>query len=277
MSFPPVDFLLNNNVPDIESCNMPAMENLFGSIQLFEFNWIQLFFTILLFAWSGFVRSGLGFGGAALTLPLLLLIYDQPLFWLPMIGAHLLFFTVFTLRSRLGNVDWACLKKNIVFILPTKMIGVFGLISLPNDWLVIIVYAITALYAILWILNFSIQSEKGWSDKLLLAIGGYFSGTTLTGAPLIAAVFMHQVNKNKLRDTLFVLWIILVTIKMSTLAAFDVKLHFGSALILFPIAGIGHVIGLKMHDTMLGNDRQFKRILGSALLLICVIGLTSLV
>lgn len=253
------------------------MENLFGPILLYEFTWIQLAATILLFIWSGFVRSGLGFGGAALTLPLLLLIYDQPLFWLPMVGAHLLFFTILTLRSRLANVDWVCFKKNIGYILPTKMIGVFGLISLPNDWLIIIVYAITLLYATLWILNVQIHSEKGWTDKLLLAIGGYFSGTTLTGAPLIAAVFMHQVSRAKLRDTLFLLWIVMVTIKMSTLAAFGVRLHFGSALLLLPVASIGHIIGLKAHDYILHNDQRFKRLLGSALILICVVGLTSLV
>ena len=33
----------------------------------------------LIFLWSGFVRSGLGFGGAALALPLLLLLVANPL------------------------------------------------------------------------------------------------------------------------------------------------------------------------------------------------------
>ncbi|MFV2033280.1 MAG: sulfite exporter TauE/SafE family protein, partial [Gammaproteobacteria bacterium] len=59
--------------------------------------------------------------------------------------------------------------------------------------------------------------------------------------------------------------------------AFGVRLHFGSALLLLPVASIGHIIGLKAHDYVLHNDQQFKRMLGSALILICVIGLTSLV
>ena len=46
----------------------------------------------LSFVLSGFVRSGLGFGGAALSLPLLLMIYNEPLFYLPALGWHLLFF-----------------------------------------------------------------------------------------------------------------------------------------------------------------------------------------
>ena len=37
----------------------------------------------LLFVWGGFVRSGLGFGGAVLTLPFLLLVHNEPLVFLP--------------------------------------------------------------------------------------------------------------------------------------------------------------------------------------------------
>jgi uncharacterized membrane protein YfcA len=55
------------------------MESIFGQLQIFEFTTTQLAFTLAIFIWSGFVRSGLGFGGAALALPLMLLIYDQPL------------------------------------------------------------------------------------------------------------------------------------------------------------------------------------------------------
>jgi len=45
---------------------------------LLNFSNQELFFTALVFIWTGFVRSGLGFGGAALGLPLMLFIYDQP-------------------------------------------------------------------------------------------------------------------------------------------------------------------------------------------------------
>ncbi|MEM6774930.1 MAG: sulfite exporter TauE/SafE family protein, partial [Pseudomonadota bacterium] len=43
-------------------------------LQLWEYGAIAL-----LFVWGGFVRSGLGFGGAVLTLPFLLMIRDEPL------------------------------------------------------------------------------------------------------------------------------------------------------------------------------------------------------
>lgn len=65
-----------------------------------------------IFVWSGFVRSGLGFGGAALAMPLMLFIVDNPLLWLPMAATHLLVFSVITVYDRIGEVDWVYLKKS---------------------------------------------------------------------------------------------------------------------------------------------------------------------
>lgn len=252
------------------------MYSYIGHIQLLDFSLFQMCLTFVIFIWTGFVRSGLGFGGAALGLPLMLFVYDQPLFWLPVIGTHLLIFTGLTLRTRIKNVDWGYLKKSSVYIFPAKLAGVFGLLSLPNDWLIIIIYSITLFYALLWLLNLSIQSDKGWSDKLLLVLGGYVSGTSLTGAPLIVAVFMHHIKKHKLRNTLFVLWFMLVTIKMLTFTYFSVELHTLSAILLIPAAAIGHIIGLKTHDYILHNDDLFKRVIGAVLILICVTGFFNL-
>jgi uncharacterized membrane protein YfcA len=253
------------------------METFFNQLQIFDFTTTQLALTLLIFVWSGFVRSGLGFGGAALALPLMLLIYDQPLFWLPIIGIHLLFFSALTLRNRMHNVNWQVLKQTSVYILPAKLAGVFGLLSLPNRWLIVIIYGITLIYALLWMLNIQIRSSKGWSDKILLGVGGYFSGTSLTGAPVIAAVYAHLVEKERLRDTMFVLWFILVVIKLTTLAAFGIDLQIVTSIMLIPIAMIGHILGLRAHEYMLQNDKLFKRVLGSVLIAICVVGLGSLI
>ncbi len=240
---------------------------------LFDFDTTQLLLTGLLFIWTGFVRSGLGFGGAALGLPLMLFLYDQPLFWLPIIGTHLLFFSAITLRTRLHNVDWRYLRLTSLSIIPTTLIGVFGLITLPTNWLLIFIYSVALGYGFMWLLNLSINSRKNWSDTLLLALGGYVAGTSLTGAPLMVAVFMKNVAADQLRNTLFALWFTLVTIKMSTFAILGVDLHLFSALMLLPIATIGHMIGLKFHDTILNNDQQFKQIVGGMLVVISGLGL----
>ncbi len=243
---------------------------------LLDFSPLQIGMTALLFVWAGFVRSGLGFGGAALGLPLMLFVYDQPLFWLPVIGAHLLFFSSLTLTTRLGNVDWQYLKQSGVYIIPAALAGVFGLLNLPNQWLLVFIYSISLLYATLWVLGLSVRSDRAWLDRVLLTAGGYVAGTSLTGAPLMVAVFMRNVSAGQLRNTLFVLWFVLVSIKMGTFAALDVPLQLGSALALLPVAAIGHIVGLKTHDRILQNDRLFKRAVGGILMLVSLLGLWKL-
>jgi uncharacterized membrane protein YfcA len=241
-----------------------------------DFSVLEIVLTCLLFMWAGFVRSGLGFGGAALGLPFMLLIYDQPVYWLPIIGTHLLFFTLLTLRTRLGNVNWRYLKTALLYIIPPTLIGVFGLLNLPNLWVVTFIYGITLLYALMWLFNKSFHSDNTWIDKLLLIFGGYIAGTSLTGAPLMVAVFVRNVVQSQLRNTLFVLWFILVTIKMSTFAAFGVDLNVLTAIALLPVAGVGHFIGLKTHDAILRNDVLFKRVIGGMLIVVSGLALWNL-
>ena len=233
-----------------------------------EFSVLEIVLIGLLFMWAGFVRSGLGFGGAALGLPFMLFIYDQPVYWLPIIGAHLLFFTSLTLRTRMNNVDWDYLKYSLMYIIPPALIGVLGLLNLPNLWIVTFIYCITLLYAVMWLFNKSFHSDNVWIDRILLVFGGYVAGTSLTGAPLMVAVYIRNVAQAQLRNTLFVLWFILVSIKMTAFAALGVDLNILTALALLPVAAIGHFIGLKTHDMILRNDIVFKQVIGGMLVIV---------
>ena len=132
---------------------------------------VQLLMVALLFVWAGFVRSGLGFGGAALGLPLMLFIDPDPLTWLPIIGTHLLFFSSLTLRTRLGNVDWDYLRESSLYILPAALVGVIGLVSLPTQWLLLFIYTISLIYAFIWILDLAITSQNRLVDRFLLTVG----------------------------------------------------------------------------------------------------------
>jgi len=156
----------------------------------------------------------LGFGGAALALPLLLHVYDKPLVLVPIIGTHLLFFTTITMYNRLHNVNWGILGKVLVVLLIPKVAGLIGLLSLPNNWLVILVFAITLFYGATWLFNYTIKSQSKSVDFVLLMIGGYVSGTSLIGAPMMVAVMGRYISKFQLRDTLFVLWMVLVIMKI---------------------------------------------------------------
>ena len=241
-----------------------------------EFSVLEIVLTGLLFMWAGFVRSGLGFGGAALGLPFMLFIYDQPVYWLPIIGAHLLFFTSLTLRTRMNNVDWDYLKYSLMYIIPPALIGVLGLLNLPNLWIVTFIYCITLLYAVMWLFNKSFHSDNVWIDRILLVFGGYVAGTSLTGAPLMVAVYIRNVAQAQLRNTLFVLWFILVSIKMTAFAALGVDLNVLTALALLPVAAIGHYIGLKTHDMILRNDIVFKQVIGGMLVVVSGLALWNL-
>jgi len=241
-------------------------------LNLFTIN--QLILISLIFIWTGFVRSGIGFGGAALGLPLLLLVDDSPLIFLPIIGTHLLFFTFLTISSRKHNVNWPVVKKVMAIIVLPKIAGLIGLFNFPNYWLVIAVFSITLFYGITWVFNYTIKSQSKTVDVILLALGGYVSGTSLTGAPLIAAVVSRHVKKIEMRETLFVLWIILVTFKMGAFIAYDVDLQWQYSLLLLPFAGIGHFIGLKAHDYLVQADSSaFHRFLGISLIIVSLAGL----
>lgn len=230
----------------------------------------------IIFIWAGFVRTGLGFGGAALGLPLMLFIHNDPRLWLPMISTHLLFFSGLTLRTRLHNVDWRYLRQSSLYIIPPAIVGVFGLVNLPIAWLNTFIYSISLFYGAIWMLNKTIESHQGWVDMLLLVLGGYVAGTSLTGAPLMVAVYMRHVGKAQLRDTLFVLWFVLVSIKMTTFIALSVDLHFASAVSLIPVAAIGHWLGLKAHHAITRNEILFKRWIGGGLVVVSTLGLLSL-
>jgi uncharacterized membrane protein YfcA len=130
-----------------------------------------------------------------------------------------------------------------------------------------------SVFAVSYILNKPFKSKNKWADVFFLAMGGYFSGTSLIGAPLIVAVYASHVARHQLRDTLFVLWFILVMIKMASFVVAGVDLQWLGQLLLFPCAFIGHLLGTKFHHYVQTRDQAvFFRVVGIALLLVCVFG-----
>lgn len=239
----------------------------------------------LIFIWSGIVRSGLGFGGAVLSLPFLLLVHNDPLVFLPMISVHLLIFSSITISlnhrklkhsgySQPGSVDWAYLWKILGIMIVPKLLGVVGLITLPGGILSAIIFAIVMVFSLGYIFNKPFRSNNRWVDALFLILGAYISGTSLIGAPLIIAVVAQHVAKERLRDTLFALWFILVTIKMAAFVWAGVDLQLRHHLWLLPCATIGHFIGLRVHDYMLRAETPlFFRVIGTVLFGVSIAGL----
>ncbi len=257
-----------------------------GELQIYQYVLIAL-----VFVWSGFVRSGLGFGGAVMSLPFLLLIDNRPLVYLPIIAVHLLFFSSLVVlqnyrkhreqsedsRKQGGTIDWAYLKKSMKVMIIPKLIGVAGLLTIPASVMTGIIFSIVSVYAVTYILNKPFKSTNPLVDKCFLVLGAYISGTSLIGAPLIISVFGTHVAKHQLRDTLFVLWFILVVIKMTAFIIAGVDLQLIHHLWLLPCATVGHLIGLRFHERILeGDPKIFYRVLGVSLLSVSFMGVVSL-
>jgi hypothetical protein len=249
----------------------------------------QYVLIALIFVWSGFVRSGLGFGGAVMSLPFLLLIDNRPLVYLPIIAVHLLIFSSITVwqnhrKNRAdanstanSTIDWAYLKKALSIMIVPKMIGVLGLLTIPAGIMTGIIFSIVSIYSLSYILNKPFKSRHPALDTGFLMLGAYISGTSLIGAPLILSVFSTHVSRHQLRDTLFVLWFILVAIKMTAFLFAGVDLQLIHHLWLLPAATVGHLIGLRFHEKIMQSDQVvFYRVLGISLLSVSLMGIVSL-
>jgi hypothetical protein len=80
--------------------------------------------------------------------------------------------------------------------------------------------------------------------------------------------------REQLRDTLFVLWFVLVGVKLIAFVATGVDLQWIHHLWLLPCAAVGHVLGLRFHTYTLQSDtRVFFRVLGLGLLAVSCAGL----
>jgi uncharacterized membrane protein YfcA len=233
--------------------------------------------------WGSFVRSGLGFGGAVLTLPFLLLILNKPLVFLPLIAVHLLIFSSLTVaqnhrKDHSGTtINWRFLRHALLIMAIPKAIGVFGVITLPANVVSGFIFGIVTIYSLSYIFDRPIKSNNKLVDTSLLAIGGYVSGTSLIAAPLVVPVAAGQVPKEQLRDTLFVLWFILVTVKLVAFMMAGVNMQWVQHLWLLPCATIGHLMGLRFHAYTLQADTVvFFRVMGVGLLGVSAVGIGRL-
>ena len=248
---------------------------------------IQLILVGLVFIWSGFVRSGLGFGGTVLALPFLLLIHNDPLLFMPLMAIQLLIFSSWmaitnyrklnrhsSTGEKVSTVDWRYLKYAMAIMIVPKIVGVFGLLTMPPKIMTTIIFVVVFVYAVGYVLNRPFQSNNKYLDCVFLILGGYVSGTSLIGEPLIVAVFASHVSKEKLRDTLFVLWFILVLIKVLGLGLAGIDFNWSEHLWLLPLVTIGHFLGLQFHKNIVDASTPiFYRMVGSVLLLISILGL----
>ena len=244
--------------------------------------WYEYAAIALIFVWSGFVRSGLGFGGAVLALPFLLLIVNDPVVFLPIIAVQLVLFSSLIMwQSTQGqapdqppSINWPYLKRILSIMIVPKIAGVIGLLTLPAVIMSSLIFIIVLAYAIGYIINRPIAVNSRWQEYGFLGVGAYISGTSLTGAPLIVPVVASKVAKHELRNTLFVLWWILTVIKLISFVIAGIDLQLIHHLWLLPCAYIGHILGQRTHDYLVRQETPtFFRVLGVALVVVSLTGL----
>ena len=230
------------------------------------------------FMWSGFVRSGVGFGGAGLSLPLLLLIVEDPLIFLPAIAWQLLFFSALTVATRLHNIDWHFLFKLSLQLVIPFTVGLLGLLNLPANILTGIVYVTTLLFGLAYMTNRMLTGGNKVLNTISLALGAYVSGIALIGAPLVVAASSHRLPTHQVRDTFFMFWLGMVVCKLLALNAAGIDLQWQLSLCTLPFVGIGHYFGLKLHNRIASGSRLgFNRLIGSGLFLVSLLGLYSVI
>ena len=221
------------------------------------------------------MRAGFGFGGAGLMYPIAFLVVDSVLFIVPIVGMHLLFFSGITLvRGGYKTIDWKTTLILLLLIMPPTLMGVFGLLELPDFWVLMSVYAILIVYSLGYIFNFKSTKPNLWLNFSALTVGGYVSGLSLSGAPIIAAVALQYLKKEQARSSMYVLWFFLVSVKLATLYIYDIDMQLQHQLWLLPVAAVGHFMGLRLHDYLLEvQNEKFYRYMGIALLTLSIIGL----
>lgn len=261
---------------------------------------LQLVLIGCCFIWSGFVRSGLGFGGSVLSLPFLLLILNDPLVFLPIISVHLLFFSALIgvqakwrrmRRRRLldkqteprrtddhnpTSINWPFLKHVIPVMFIPKLIGVAGVIVLPGEFVSMVILIIIAGYSVSYILRRPIKSPGGWGDTILLIFGGYVSGTSLIAAPLVVPVAASRMPAFQLRNTLLMLWFVMVAIKLLAFVVSGVDLQLKHHVWLLPCAWLGHVLGERFHRYSLrAGTEVFMSYVGLGLMVVSIVGIVD--
>ena len=214
------------------------------------------------------------------------MVHNAPLVFLPIIAIHLLFFSFITVlqshrrSSRAlqshdgGTVNWPFLRYALLLMIIPKLIGVAGVITLPTDIVSGFIFVVVAIYAVTYIIDRPFNSHSKRLDAFFLVLGGYVSGTSLIAAPLVVPVAASHVDKRQLRDTLFVLWFVLVAVKLVAFMWTGIDLQWQQQLWLLPCATVGHLIGLRFHAyTLRADTRIFFRVLGWGLLTVSAVGL----
>lgn len=240
-----------------------------------NFNTFTLVFLFICFIWSGFTRTGFGFGANALMLPFALLVVPDPLIIIPVVAAQAILFCGFEATRNFLRIDWKTIGWIVTITAIPIALGIYGLINLPEEILTLAVYFVTTGYALKYIFDWQVSKHNKIIDFLALIFGGYITGFSLSGGPLIVAVALKRIPPALFRNSMLAFWTLIGSTKLITLALAGVNLQSKLFLFTLPAVIIGHLIGLYFHGRIL-QSKKFYQFLGIMLLVISTLGITKI-
>jgi hypothetical protein len=94
---------------------------------------------------------------------------------------------------------------------------------------------------------------------------------------MIVAVALRRIPPFEFRQTLFVLWIFLVMVKMTAFVIANVPIFYDAVVLLLPFAWLGHISGNRLHRYILSKDiSSIQQTIGLVLLVSALIGLIKI-
>ena len=214
-----------------------------------------------------FVQTLMGFAGALIALPILVLAIQ-----LPDAVAYISIFYMFS-SMFLVKQEWRYINRKIILeLLISSIIGVIaGVWLLGNSQPMILKKGLgffILLYVIYFLFKESIAFKKNKLKFVLGFFGGFFSGVFSTGGPLYVILVKNSVTEIRtFRATMIGILAMVTFIRIPVLGWEGILTihHFYYAMMVFPFFLLAQYLGKKAYNQL--NETVLKR--GILVLLLC--------
>ncbi|MFH6943517.1 sulfite exporter TauE/SafE family protein [Flavobacterium aquidurense] len=231
---------------------------------------IEVFFILAVGIFTGFyVQTVIGFAGALIALPILLLGMQLP-DAVAYISIFYLFSSIFLIAKEFENID----KKIILKLIVTSVIGVvLGILVLTFSKPILLKKGL-GVFILLYVLYISYGKKKIQLNKVgFISFGimaGFFSGLFSTGGPLYVICIENSVKDFKtFRATMIgVLGLVTITRIPALVVSGILNInHLKMTMLVFPVFLFAQFFGKRTFMKI--NEKLFKRML---MILLCISG-----
>lgn len=228
-------------------------------------------FIIIVFA--SLVQGITGFGFSLLSVPLLTFVLPLEVI-VPVLVIYSLVLNIAVFSRVKGHVNKIQIILLVAFGIVSIPIGIYGLKSVEDTYIKLLVGGVIIISALAMQFNFKIHFKN---QKLAYALTGLFSGilngsSSLSGPPVILLLSNEGADKDNFRKTLATYFMALniFSIPMFLASGMITKTVLKHTITLLPALAIGVFIGLAVGDKI--PDKVFRKV---TLVMIFVMGLLT--